>query len=185
MMMHSGAAGAAMRFLASAAAVVVVCTAAGYWRERTLLAAQETPPSAQRPARRPPAATLRPHPQANLPPLELPAYEMPRPKEVVRATYRFAAEHPEVLSYMPCFCGCQDEGHRSNVDCFVKARARNGDVIAWSVHGMDCAMCIAVAERSMTMLASGAAVRDIRADVERRYGHTTGLRTPTPDPPSR
>lgn len=33
--------------------------------------------------------------------------------------YLFAVEHPEVLDYMPCYCGCQDEGHVSNTDCFV------------------------------------------------------------------
>ena len=27
---------------------------------------------------------------------------------------RFAAEHPEILSYVPCFCGCERAGHRGN-----------------------------------------------------------------------
>src|SRR5262245_14457841 len=92
-----------------------------------------------------------PHPQASLPPLDLPGYQLPRPPETIRATYKFAAEHPEVLSYMPCFCGCEQSGHHSNEDCFVKSRAKNGDVTAWNDHGMVCAMCLAVAERAMTM----------------------------------
>lgn len=34
--------------------------------------------------------------------------------------YQFAVEHPEVLDYMPCYCGCYEEdGHTSNTDCFV------------------------------------------------------------------
>ncbi|MBT2701388.1 hypothetical protein J7E79_29465 [Bacillus sp. ISL-40] len=34
--------------------------------------------------------------------------------------YQFAVEHPEVLNYMPCYCGCYEEdGHTSNTNCFV------------------------------------------------------------------
>src|SRR5690349_8751014 len=50
-------------------------------------------------------ARLGPHHQEHLPPLDLPAYGTERSPEVIRAAYTFAAEHPEVLSYVPCFCG--------------------------------------------------------------------------------
>lgn len=34
--------------------------------------------------------------------------------------YVFAAEHPEVLEYMPCYCGCYEtDGHTSNTACFI------------------------------------------------------------------
>src|SRR5437867_3230603 len=46
--------------------------------------------SASEPA--PIPAGLKPHPQANLPPLQFPGYQMPRSTEVVTAAYRFAAE---------------------------------------------------------------------------------------------
>lgn len=127
---------------------------------------------------------LKPHPQANLPRLDLPNFELSRPHEVVRATYKFAAEHPEVLSYMPCFCGCDmHSGHRSSQDCFVKTRDKNGDVTQWDEHGIACAMCLAVAERAKQMCDQGASLTDIRADIEKRYGQITGNRTPTPAPP--
>lgn len=84
----------------------------------------------------PPAIALKPHPQPNLPPLPLSAGPPSRPMEVVRAVYRFAAEHPEVLSYVPCYCGCERSGHRGNEDCFVTARAENGDVVGWEPHGI-------------------------------------------------
>ena len=58
-----------------------------------------------------------------------------RPPDVVRAAYKFAAEHPEVLSYVPCYCGCERSGHRGNEDCFVTGRAENGDVTEWEPHG--------------------------------------------------
>lgn len=39
--------------------------------------------------------------------------------EILEA-YQFAVEKPEVLNYMPCYCGCYEEdGHTSNTDCFV------------------------------------------------------------------
>jgi hypothetical protein len=39
--------------------------------------------------------------------------------EVLEA-YQFAVAHPEVLNYMPCYCGCYEEdGHTSNTNCFV------------------------------------------------------------------
>jgi hypothetical protein len=126
--------------------------------------------------------------QAALPELRLPAIDprlLPRPPDVIRTVYRFAAEHPEVLRYMPCFCGCNEMGHRSSEDCFVKSRSKGGTVTEWNEHGIACAMCIAVAERAKTMCDAGASLSDVRADIEKRYGHVTGLRTDTPLPPKK
>jgi hypothetical protein len=94
-----------------------------------------TPAAAQTPAE-PPFAKLGPHKQENLPPLPFDPAPPARPAEVVRAAYVFAAEHPEVLSYVPCYCGCERSGHRDNEDCFVTARDANGDVTQWEPHGM-------------------------------------------------
>jgi len=108
--------------------------------------AQTTPPApvataaapAQAPAAsdEPPASVkFGPHKQDRLP--TLPFDPMPaRPMEVVRAAYTFAAEHPEILAYMPCYCGCERQGHRGNDDCFVQARNEKGDVTRWEPHGM-------------------------------------------------
>ncbi|MEP7309237.1 MAG: PCYCGC motif-containing (lipo)protein [Acidobacteriota bacterium] len=141
-------------------------------------AAEITPPA--------PAVALAPHPQKDYPPLELPAYPLGRSPEVITAAYRFAAEHPEVLTYVPCFCGCERSGHKGNEDCFVKSRAANGDVSEWEPHGMECNVCVDVATQAKQMYSSGASVRDIRAAVEQKWAkqaeemHT---HTPTPQPP--
>jgi hypothetical protein len=84
----------------------------------------------------PPAVALGPHPQANLPLLPFVSGPPARPIEVVRAVYQFAAEHPEVASYVPCYCGCERAGHRGSEDCFVASRGANGDVESWEPHGM-------------------------------------------------
>jgi uncharacterized protein with PCYCGC motif len=85
----------------------------------------------------PPAnAKFGPHKQAILPPLPFSGFPPARPVEVVTAAYKFAAEHPEVLAYVPCYCGCERSGHRGNDDCFVAARTPSGDVRDWEPHGM-------------------------------------------------
>ena len=76
------------------------------------------------------------YPLRPLPPLPVRGYAPPRPMATVQAAFQFAAEHPEILSYVPCFCGCQNPGHRGNDDCFVAGRAANGDVTEWEPHGM-------------------------------------------------
>jgi hypothetical protein len=142
--------------------------------------AEATPPPAA------PAVALAPHPQKNFPPLELPAYPLGRTPEVITAAYMFAAEHPEVLTYVPCFCGCERSGHRGNEDCFVKSRAANGDVSQWEPHGMECNVCVDVATQAKQMYASGASVRDIRAAVEQKWASQAAemhTHTPTPQPP--
>src|SRR6185369_11024684 len=131
-----------------------------------------------------PFAKYGPHKQASLPPLPTQAYAPPRPMDVVRAAYVFAAEHPEVLSYVPCFCGCERGGHRGNHDCFVAARDNNGDVTAWEPHGLECTVCIDVATEARQMFTSGASVRDIRAAVEKKWAGFNGGHTPTPAAPA-
>ncbi len=70
-----------------------------------------------------------------MPPLPY-ASQMSGPPEQVRAAYVFAAQNPGVLEYVPCYCGCELDGHRSNVDCFVESRTPEGAVRAWDSHGM-------------------------------------------------
>ncbi|HUR35552.1 MAG TPA: PCYCGC motif-containing (lipo)protein [Vicinamibacterales bacterium] len=129
-------------------------------------------------------AALGPHTQANLPPIPFRGYAPPRPPDVVTAAFMFAAEHPEITSYVPCFCGCQQGGHKGNHDCFVRSRAANGDVIEWEEHGVECAVCIDVATRSRQLLASGASVQEIRTAIEREFVPTAQTMTPTPKPPA-
>ena len=59
------------------------------------------------------------------------------PPDLMRQAYIFAAQHPDVLDYVPCYCGCgQTDGHVGNTDCFVASRAPNGQVMEWATHGM-------------------------------------------------
>ncbi len=73
----------------------------------------------------------------DLPPLNAAAVANgSRSVETVRSVYEFAARHPEVLSYVPCFCGCETAGHKHNADCFVGGRTADGTVTSWDYHGV-------------------------------------------------
>src|SRR5215213_1884259 len=58
----------------------------------------------------------------SVPPLPNVGFAPVRPMDIVRATYDFAAQHPEVLKYVPCYCGCGSQGHKANESCFVARR---------------------------------------------------------------
>jgi hypothetical protein len=119
----------------------------------------------------------------DLPPLPPGLLTAVRPPEVVRAVYQFAARHPEVLRYVPCFCGCQNLGHRGNDDCFVSRRDASGTVTAWEPHGMVCEVCLDVGAEAMRMHNSGASVSAIRAFIDKKYALPGRTQTPTPLPP--
>jgi uncharacterized protein with PCYCGC motif len=148
-------------------------------------ATQAPEPDPRAVARAAATASQGPRKHASLPPIPFQGYAPPRSTEVITAAYRFAADHPEILSYVPCFCGCERSGHGANHDCFVKQRAENGDVVAWDEHGVECAVCIDVANRSRQMFESGASVRDIRAAIDKEFGaNAPGAHMPTPKPPA-
>jgi hypothetical protein len=117
-----------------------------------------------------------------LPPLPK-GFAPARPMEVVQQVFEFAARHPEVLTYVPCYCGCEHLGHKGNHDCFVKSRAANGNVTEWEAHGIGCQICLDVGREAMMLFNSGASVTSIRAAIETRYGAYFRTSTPTPQPP--
>jgi hypothetical protein len=119
-----------------------------------------------------------------MPLIELGGFEPPRPMAVLKDAHVFTADHPEVASYIPCYCGCGASGHKNNADCFVGARDKEGRVTAWVPHGAACAVCIDIAVESMRMRNSGASVAAIRDQIQKEYRpHFPSTETPTPAPP--
>lgn len=121
---------------------------------------------------------------SDLPPLPSSLSYAVRPVPVVKSAYEFAARHPEVLRYVPCFCGCERGGHQANHDCYVKRRDGQGRVVEWDEHGIGCEVCVDVAQMAMQMHNAGASVAQIRAAVEQRFGGRHMGHTPTPQPPA-
>jgi hypothetical protein len=132
--------------------------------------------------------TLNPKPpmaKYAVPPLPSVGFAPVRSMDIVRATYDFAAQHPEVLKYVPCFCGCGEQGHKANESCFVARRDPKGNVLEWDTHGFGCTICIDVAREAMQLYSSGADVKSIRTAIERRWAANADGRTPTPLPPAK
>lgn len=147
-----------------------------------LLAAGQGGSQASRPRTGVPASTsMRAH-TGPLPALPRVSFEPPRSMAVVQQVYEFAARHPEVLQYVPCYCGCERVGHSANHSCFVKARASDGRVTAWDSHGMGCAVCIDVARDAMNLFNSGSKPAAIRDAIDKKYAASYPSSTPTPRP---
>jgi hypothetical protein len=144
-------------------------------------AASTKAPASQAAAAKGPVATRK-----SVPPLPSVGFAPVRPMDIVRATYDFAAQHPEILKYVPCYCGCGSQGHSANESCFVARRDARGNVLEWDTHGFGCTICVDVAREAMQLYSSGADVVSIRAAIERRWspGNAAG-RTPTPQPPKK
>ncbi len=120
------------------------------------------------------------------PPLPAMGFAPVRPMNVVRATYDFAAQHPEILKYVPCYCGCGADGHKANEACFIAKRDPKGNVLEWDTHGFGCAICVDVAREAMQLYSSGADVHSIRAAIEKRWTPSNAAgKTPTPFPPKK
>lgn len=150
--------------------------------------APDAPPAADTAAPEPveyePVEVVVPPPGAPAPPTPFVPNMAPRPADLITEVYEFAGRRPDVLEFVPCFCGCESAGHRANAHCFVQSRNADGSVAAWEPHGLGCAVCIDVARDSMQLTASGATVDDVRNAIEDKYAPRFPRMTPTPPVPT-
>src|SRR5687768_303732 len=169
----------------SSSKITVLLGIAGVALAATVVVASQAPkPQASSP--KPEAVATAKPARKTAPPLPNVGFAAVRPMDVVRATYDFAAQHPEVLKYVPCYCGCGSQGHMANEACFVARRDARGNVLEWDAHGFGCTICVDVAREAMQMYSSGADVRSIRAAIERKWTPANAAgKTPTPLPPAK
>lgn len=84
----------------------------------------------------------------------------------VAGHYHFAAAHRSMYETVPCFCGCDAMlGHRSLLDCFVRA-----DAAGWDAHASGCAVCIEESQMVRRMLDRGVSPESIPGVVIDRFG---------------
>lgn len=57
-----------------------------------------------------------------------------RARQEVQQAYAYAATYYDVLRFIPCYCGCVSDGHRSNYDCYVREKRADGWVVL-DTHG--------------------------------------------------
>ena len=100
--------------------------------------------------------------------------------EAAAEAYRFAAARPDLLRAVPCYCGCEGEGHASNLDCFVAAFAADGRP-TYAPHGAGCGTCIAIALETKRLAGRGVPLAEIRRTIDATFGGARpGTRTPPP-----
>ncbi len=100
---------------------------------------------------------------------QLPAELRSAPASVQEA-YRFAIANQELLSQIPCFCGCGAVGHKSNLGCYITEDGQPGNVVEYDNHALGCGICVDITQDVMTMLPEGKTVEQMRAIIIDRYG---------------
>ncbi len=96
--------------------------------------------------------------------------------------YAYALYHPQILQWMPCYCGCGGMGHRSNLDCFFKP-ALPGQPTMFEEHASYCDICVKTTLLVKRLISEGHSLREIRATVDQTFGGSVPG-TPTELPPA-
>ncbi len=101
-----------------------------------------------------------------------------------KEAYYYALEHPEVLKYLPCYCGCGQQGHKSNYHCFLRESPGSAKVV-FDNHGLYCPMCVQIALYARDEMKKGKTVAQIRQEIDDAFKQHPKLKsTPTPLPKS-
>lgn len=86
----------------------------------------------------------------------------------VQQAYQFAAANPEVMTQIPCYCGCGEMGHTSNYACYVGGKNADGSLI-YDTHALGCSICVDITLDTMRLLKEGKSVSEIRAYIDQTY----------------
>ena len=87
---------------------------------------------------------------------------------VVQEAYQFATANPEVLTRIPCYCGCGDMGHTSNYACYISTLDANGKPV-YDTHALGCSICVDITQDTMRLLDQGKSVPEIRTYIDETY----------------
>jgi hypothetical protein len=103
-------------------------------------------------------------------------------QSVIRDAYLIAGRHPDVLDWIPCYCGCgMSAGHQSSKQCFIHQINDDGTVV-WDDHGSRCDLCINIAVESVLLHKQGFSLKEIRNKIDTTYSKDYAPPTPTPMP---
>ena len=86
----------------------------------------------------------------------------------VRQAYQFNVANPDVMTQIPCYCGCGSMGHTSNYSCYVSSVDANGTV-NFDTHALGCSICVDITQDTMRLLKEGKSVPEIKAYVDQTY----------------
>ena len=106
-----------------------------------------------------------------------PAYVRSNP--MAEAAYHYAINHPEIVKWMPCYCGCGGLGHESNLACYVAP-----DGTASTSTPRTATSASRSRSRPRTCVAQGMSLREIREVIDQTFGAGNIPSTPTALPPA-
>jgi hypothetical protein len=86
----------------------------------------------------------------------------------VRQAYQFNVANPDVMTQLPCYCGCGSMGHTSNYSCYVSSVDADGNV-TYDTHALGCSICVDITQDTMRLLKDGKSVPEIKAYVDQTY----------------
>jgi hypothetical protein len=86
----------------------------------------------------------------------------------VQQAYQFNVANPEVMTQIPCYCGCGSMGHTSNYSCYVSGIEADG-LVAYDTHALGCSICVDITQDTMRLLNQGKTVPEIKAYVDQTY----------------
>ena len=86
----------------------------------------------------------------------------------VQQAYQFNVANPDVMTQIPCYCGCGSMGHTSNYSCYVTDVDANGK-ISYDTHALGCSICVDITQDTMRLLKQGKTVPEIKAYVDQTY----------------
>ncbi|GIP23876.1 PCYCGC motif-containing (lipo)protein [Paenibacillus sp. J22TS3] len=112
---------------------------------------------------------------------KLPAF-LSQASAEVKSGYVTAASVSDILSSIPCYCGCgESAGHKSNLNCFISEINKDGSVL-WDDHGTRCGVCLETAKTTAEMKKQGKSLKEIRRIIDEQYKEGYAPPTPTPMP---
>lgn len=103
---------------------------------------------------------------------EASAHQMPKQIQEapprVREAYEFAVSHPEDLEHQPCYCGCGNMGHTSNLSCYVQEVKPDGEIV-YDTHALGCGVCVDITHDVIRLKDQGKTPLQIRQYVDAVY----------------
>jgi hypothetical protein len=107
------------------------------------------------------------HAYSLAPLVQMPA-EVKQAPTTVREAYQFATYNADVLTQLPCYCGCGAMGHVSNYSCYVQRNDETGELV-YDNHALGCSICVDITQDAMRLLDEGKSVAAIYDHVEATY----------------
>lgn len=87
---------------------------------------------------------------------------------VVQEAYQFAAANPDLMTHIPCYCGCGDMGHTSNYACYVSGQGPDGK-LEYDEHALGCSICVDITQDSMRLFEQGKTLAEVRSYIDSTY----------------